>query len=79
MTSSLRTRLDHMERQEGNPMERYIASMTEGELDARANELSVRLRAELEAQGHDCTSLDNVRLVKLAQDTDPTWPKAGAL
>ncbi|MVS99252.1 hypothetical protein [Devosia marina] len=78
MTSALRTRLDRIEKLGGDAMQRYIASLSEEELEARCEELSARLRGELEANGHDCTGLDNNQLVALAQSIDPTWPKAGA-
>lgn len=76
--TSLRSRLDRIERHGGDAMQRYIASLSEEELEARCGELSARLRADLEAGGHDCTGLDNNALVALAQSIDPTWPKAGA-
>lgn len=76
MTSALRSRLIRMERHGGDPMQRYIASMTDEELGARSDELSLRLRADLEANGRDCAGLDNYALVRLAQSIDPTWPKA---
>lgn len=77
MMSALRTRLDRIEKHGGYAMQRYIASLSEEELEARCEELSARLRADLEANGHDCTGLDNNQLVALAQSIDPTWPKAG--
>jgi hypothetical protein len=78
MTSTLRSRLDRIEKHGGDAMQRYIASLTEEELEARCEELSARLRADLEANGQDCTGLDKNGLVALAQSIDPTWPKAGA-
>ena len=76
--TSLRSRLNRIENHGGDAMQRYIASLSEEELDARSEELSARLRADLEANGHDCTGLDNNALVALAQSIDPSWPKAGA-
>lgn len=78
MTSALRTRLDRIEKHGGDAMQRYIASLSEEEMEARSEELSARLRADLETHGHDCAGLDNNALVALAQSIDPTWPKAGA-
>jgi hypothetical protein len=78
MTSTLRSRLNRIEKHGGDAMQRYIASMTDEELEARCDELSARLRADLEANGHDCAGLDNNGLAMLAQSIDPTWPKAGA-
>jgi len=76
--TNLRFRLDRIEKHGGDAMQRYIASLSEEELEARCEELSARLRADLEADGHDCTGLDVNALVALAQSLDPTWPKAGA-
>lgn len=77
MTTQLRTRLSRIEKQRGSDaLDRHVKSLTEDQLDARIEELTVRLRSELEAQGHECASMNSRQLVQLAQKSDPTWPRA---